>query len=970
MAPLEKYVQTSYEYICIESRSRIIAVLISVWRYNFSIITWLLRPPPTFLRPLRFKPGRHAMNFYFCDKCGTRVTEQDMATGRAVDKQVQGIFCAKCATDVSTKEFSPVSTEDPAPTATPTQVSPKENSIEPSKSTTRPSAKRMSGAHPRASRTKISSAKRRQRHSSASSIPKGINRGTLDPAQAAEIGDVTPSHRSARLPRANRAPNSKVTLISGLTILLFLATIAAFAFRRNPPTTRVSQRPEKLTKPTPVKITVPRQRMPDRPPPKSTLQTPHPKAAIETPPRPVDPLEFRAREAWDRVLLFESPTPLDASERIQRIEAFLAEYGQTLIAAQARVRLEKLKVKSPESEPVPPKPTTQTESSPEALNVLPKAQTPAPESPALRENFEAARAAWRSGRLTELETLLQSRAEQAKDDPLARLIQSALDFQACAATYLKGMDGKQRVKLAFKNQSERFGWITSVHANVFAWRTSTQPIQCSLFDLSFRTRIDWVENQLKDSSRQSVLTTAAALLELPHEEAQAFLAKAPEKAQHWKPFLVYVKNLQGKERNEAAWKKLEPLAARQKEKLIEQAEAFLKNPPGGTLSSTLHKKVMTSLGAARAQQMTELTGLYLPARGLPDGRLELSYDFTDPKQILDFEKKNPPAQISEGALHVQAGSVIRHLLPLEGDLSISYEIAIAGPSPNRISLRFYDLSGEFGGSDNAWTAMWRSDTNWNSPLAKKPDVRISRGKWHHIKLDYTNETKRTILNIDGREILTFNDPKAAGKGYVFLGARLAAKIRKFRIQGRPYIEKIQQINQKRAFAENLMDALSQGGMVKLFTKNDQAHWNTAKNSKWTLTGNTVTGAGRISMPGFRTQNYELKLEMRRASGQEANLNLRMMKNSRYRLVFQDGQILAQYFFNDPSKRKILKTIKADTSKFHSLHIFSKEKLLRVVLDNKEILLDLKDVPANSPGFSLDSYKGQISFRGVEGRFLK
>lgn len=48
------------------------------------------------------------MKFYFCEKCGKRVTDADLADGRAHDKQAKGVYCHACAASVLTMEFKPL----------------------------------------------------------------------------------------------------------------------------------------------------------------------------------------------------------------------------------------------------------------------------------------------------------------------------------------------------------------------------------------------------------------------------------------------------------------------------------------------------------------------------------------------------------------------------------------------------------------------------------------------------------------------------------------------------------------------------------------------------------------------------------------------------------------------------------------------------------------------------------------------
>lgn len=51
------------------------------------------------------------MEFFFCEKCGKRLTDRDIQAGKARHKQVKGVFCADCAKGVMTVEFEAISPE-------------------------------------------------------------------------------------------------------------------------------------------------------------------------------------------------------------------------------------------------------------------------------------------------------------------------------------------------------------------------------------------------------------------------------------------------------------------------------------------------------------------------------------------------------------------------------------------------------------------------------------------------------------------------------------------------------------------------------------------------------------------------------------------------------------------------------------------------------------------------------------------
>ena len=52
------------------------------------------------------------MKFYFCEKCGKRLTEHDLDAGAGRDKKLKGVFCRDCAVGVMTMETLPLTDED------------------------------------------------------------------------------------------------------------------------------------------------------------------------------------------------------------------------------------------------------------------------------------------------------------------------------------------------------------------------------------------------------------------------------------------------------------------------------------------------------------------------------------------------------------------------------------------------------------------------------------------------------------------------------------------------------------------------------------------------------------------------------------------------------------------------------------------------------------------------------------------
>lgn len=52
------------------------------------------------------------MKFYFCEHCGTRLTDKEITAGKGKDKKLRGVYCTKCSEGVLTMETMPVSEEE------------------------------------------------------------------------------------------------------------------------------------------------------------------------------------------------------------------------------------------------------------------------------------------------------------------------------------------------------------------------------------------------------------------------------------------------------------------------------------------------------------------------------------------------------------------------------------------------------------------------------------------------------------------------------------------------------------------------------------------------------------------------------------------------------------------------------------------------------------------------------------------
>ncbi|MBE7464745.1 MAG: helix-turn-helix domain-containing protein [Planctomycetes bacterium] len=56
-------------------------------------------------------PAQAGMKFFFCEKCGARLTDREIAGGQAKDKKLRGVFCTPCSEGVLTMETMPMTQE-------------------------------------------------------------------------------------------------------------------------------------------------------------------------------------------------------------------------------------------------------------------------------------------------------------------------------------------------------------------------------------------------------------------------------------------------------------------------------------------------------------------------------------------------------------------------------------------------------------------------------------------------------------------------------------------------------------------------------------------------------------------------------------------------------------------------------------------------------------------------------------------
>ncbi len=275
------------------------------------------------------------MKFYFCESCGKRITDEEIQEGLGKDKKLRGVYCKTCAVGVMTMETIPLTDE-------------------------------MASDLLKADHSK--------RTQSKGSIPKAVSQPRR--RKATSTSSALPSLEEAK-PKSLLSGNRAVVAIGAVAFGALVLTVVIAAS----PSKKVGV-PKKVAK---ADSSLPAKK---KTPPFKIEETgkkrPEPKPA--TPGKDEggpDVAKVAAKEtaeaAFDRLLQLEKGDH-SAEERIAAAQAFIAEYGGTLLASRARVKLKEWTASSPEPEPEVIPPVSRKE--PEPLEAVgpkpePKAITPA-----------------------------------------------------------------------------------------------------------------------------------------------------------------------------------------------------------------------------------------------------------------------------------------------------------------------------------------------------------------------------------------------------------------------------------------------------------------------------------------------------------------------------------------------------------------------------------------------------------------
>jgi DNA-directed RNA polymerase subunit RPC12/RpoP len=250
------------------------------------------------------------LKFYFCETCGKRITEIH-------DKKLKGIYCKSCAVGVTTMEFDAITDVELA-------------TLPPSREMRKPSPP----AGSKASAVNIASATRTQ---GASHDRSGER--------------LQPPPR--RLPVRNLmlAASAAVFVVCGVIVLVSGGSKTAGSSQ----TAQSSAPPPVVTRTVDPDPSAPSNNAAVAPPVGRSDQTPTTPVALPA----VNEAEERAVKAYDALLRFDGLAADDNAARVERIDTFLTDHGESIVAGRARILRKELAARQPapppkEADPVAP----------------------------------------------------------------------------------------------------------------------------------------------------------------------------------------------------------------------------------------------------------------------------------------------------------------------------------------------------------------------------------------------------------------------------------------------------------------------------------------------------------------------------------------------------------------------------------------------------------------------------------------
>ena len=590
--------------------------------------------------------------------------------------------------------------------------------------------------------------------------------------------------------------------------------------------------------------------------------------------------------------------------------------------------------------------------------------------PLFSEPYRKARDAWRKLDLAALKDLAAGLKEEAA--PLKSLLQAGIEYQTAVQTQLKALEDKD-VFFALRLGGTRAGHLSKVDGVNFTWQGSGTAQKQSLADLAPETWRELADagfkETVKDATKAGELRAAAALLGGDGQAIQAALGPAGKTGLEWGPFAGLLAVFEGEERADALLEDLDTLGkAGRWGEAQGRADAFSQTLV--TLPADMKAKLDTQTLKAR----TEFKALWtrtdkFPLAGarqvLPTGQLELTYDFHDPRQLADFELSSLPTvwlEKNEVALHTP---VLRHCLPLRGDLKFSYEATPTVAKFNGIGLRFYEYAGSLGADTNTVAKMFRDAGDDQTALAQKADFKLALNQWQRVEIAFDAAKKNTKVTVDGKPALEFNDTKAIGAGYALLTCGQSSRFRNIKITGTPDPLEYETFLRQRAYPLEFQKRFTGNQFINIFNRADEDMWVVHWPGAWTWNTQKeeLSGEGVLALPGIVLANYEAKFEARLEKGNELRFYARVGKDLGYSVVFRPSNVLGEVLDMNTRAEKKTAGVVSSTTKggvWGKIQVIARGNTLKIVLNDKETLVDLGNLAQNTVGFFFyASGRGQV-----------
>ncbi len=245
-------------------------------------------------------PTTGDIKFYFCETCGKRITDRQILEGQGRDKKLKGVFCSDCAVGVNTMEFDAISAAD----------------------LRKPTRKSGGNAGVPASGFKAT-----ELGSKANITPAKLSKRVL--GLGGQQSALTPESKPFA---AMIAAAAVVTLIGAFVLfsnshpVKNIAKVEKEGSNAHPMDTAPSPLPPRV----------------DAPSVTSTLAS-----------RTTDDPESRAKNAFDLMQRFDGLAADDSAGRIERIDAFLTQFGDSIVSGRARALRKELASATPVTPPKP-----------------------------------------------------------------------------------------------------------------------------------------------------------------------------------------------------------------------------------------------------------------------------------------------------------------------------------------------------------------------------------------------------------------------------------------------------------------------------------------------------------------------------------------------------------------------------------------------------------------------------------------